>query len=141
MVPRHAHGAARTGHEAEGRGVLRLTRTDRRAVNSPRRAVGGERMNGRKSYARWWTAIVSLGLLPLAAIADSASNTASIITIAQGSLRGSAEGSLHVFRGIPFAAPPVGEHRWRPPLPAAAWRGVRDATHFDAGSPGYLVKS
>jgi len=103
-------------------------------------------MNSRKSYAWRWTAIVSLGLLPLAAIADSASNTASIVTIAQGSLRGSAEGSLHVFRGIPFAAPPVGEHRWRPPLPAAAWRGVRDATRFGDVCPqilraGYSLES
>ncbi|RPH92763.1 MAG: hypothetical protein EHM68_16705, partial [Lysobacterales bacterium] len=103
-------------------------------------------MNSRKSYAWRWTAIVSLGLLPLAAIADSASNTASIVTIAQGSLRGSAEGSLHVFRGIPFAAPPVGEQRWRPPLPAAAWRGVRDATRFGDVCPqilraGYSLES
>lgn len=33
-----------------------------------------------------------------------------------------------LFRGIPFAAPPVGELRWRPPQPAARWAGVRDAT-------------
>jgi para-nitrobenzyl esterase len=103
-------------------------------------------MNSRKSYARWWTAIVSLGLLPLAAMADAASTAESIVTIAQGSLRGSAEGSLQVFRGVPYAAPPVGEHRWRPPLPAAAWRGVRDATRFGAVCPqilraGYSLES
>ena len=33
-----------------------------------------------------------------------------------------------VYRGVPFAAPPVGGLRWRPPEPAAAWGGVRDAT-------------
>ncbi len=33
-----------------------------------------------------------------------------------------------VYRGVPFAAPPVGGLRWRPPGPAAAWEGVRDAT-------------
>ena len=33
-----------------------------------------------------------------------------------------------VYRGVPFAAPPVGELRWRPPEPALAWEGVRDAT-------------
>ncbi len=39
----------------------------------------------------------------------------------------SATGAL-VFRGIPFAAPPVGDHRWRAPAPPTAWSGVRDAT-------------
>jgi len=33
-----------------------------------------------------------------------------------------------VYRGVPFAAPPVGDLRWRPPEPPAAWEGVRDAT-------------
>ncbi|MFP1625620.1 carboxylesterase family protein [Streptomyces sp. 5K101] len=33
-----------------------------------------------------------------------------------------------VFQGIPFAAPPTGERRWRPPQPVARWSGVRDTT-------------
>ena len=37
---------------------------------------------------------------------------------------------VQVFRGIPYAAPPVGELRWKPPMPAAAWEGVRSATEF-----------
>jgi para-nitrobenzyl esterase len=35
-----------------------------------------------------------------------------------------------VFKGIPFAAPPIGDLRWKPPAPVPAWRGVRDAKHF-----------
>jgi len=37
---------------------------------------------------------------------------------------------VRVFKGVPFAAPPVGPLRWRPPQPAAPWKGVRAATSF-----------
>lgn len=50
----------------------------------------------------------------------------------KGAVRGVAENGLTVYRGIPFAEPPVGELRWRPPQPAAKWEGVRDATKFAA---------
>jgi para-nitrobenzyl esterase len=43
-----------------------------------------------------------------------------------------ADPSVTVYRGIPFAAPPVGDLRWRPPEAAAAWQGVRKADHFSA---------
>jgi para-nitrobenzyl esterase len=47
-----------------------------------------------------------------------------------GQLLGDWAGPIAVFRGIPFAAPPVGPGRWRPPAAPAAWRGVRRATEF-----------
>ena len=37
-----------------------------------------------------------------------------------------------VFKGIPFARPPVGDLRWREPMPVEPWKGVRDATAFGA---------
>jgi para-nitrobenzyl esterase len=40
------------------------------------------------------------------------------------------EKGLQVFRGIPYAAPPVGELRWRPPQPVAPWEGVREAVSY-----------
>ncbi len=61
------------------------------------------------------------------------------LTLPQGALLGSREAGLQVFRGIPFAAPPVGEWRWRPPRPAPAWRGVRDAGAFGPVCPQPLV--
>jgi len=48
--------------------------------------------------------------------------------ISQGELRGIAADGVEVFRGIPFAQPPVGRLRWRAPLPALGWSGVREAT-------------
>lgn len=51
-----------------------------------------------------------------------------------GSLRGSREGDVRVFRGIPYAAPPVGPLRFRPPEPPGPWSGVLDATRFGAAS-------
>src|SRR3954447_26181583 len=54
------------------------------------------------------------------------------IRVDSGELQGVAEDGVDSFRGIPFAAPPVGELRWRPPQPAAKWTGVRQASAFPA---------
>ncbi|MET0755697.1 MAG: carboxylesterase family protein [Pseudoxanthomonas sp.] len=55
-----------------------------------------------------------------------------MVTVETGRLQGSVEGPIQVFRGVPYAAPPVGKLRWRPPIPAPAWPGVKDATEFGA---------
>jgi para-nitrobenzyl esterase len=49
-----------------------------------------------------------------------------------GKLQGVATGDVQAFKGIPYAAPPVGALRWKPPLPAARWKGVREASEFGA---------
>ena len=52
-----------------------------------------------------------------------------VVATAHGSVRGAAgPNGGRVFQGIPFAASPTGELRWRPPQPTAPWSGVRDAT-------------
>ena len=56
--------------------------------------------------------------------------TAATVTTSRGKLRGTVEDGIHVFRGIPYAEPPVGPLRFRPPRPRARWDGARDATRF-----------
>ncbi|WP_153637956.1 carboxylesterase/lipase family protein [Prolixibacter sp. NT017] len=52
------------------------------------------------------------------------------VRVEQGVLQGTVTDSLTIFKGIPFAAPPVGDLRWKAPQPAAKWKGVREATKF-----------
>jgi para-nitrobenzyl esterase len=52
------------------------------------------------------------------------------VSIETGMLQGFSEAGVISFKGIPYAAPPVGELRWRPPQPAAPWTGVRRASEF-----------
>src|SRR5215510_6540056 len=62
-------------------------------------------------------------------VLDLAQPTAPTVTIDAGPLAGSVDSStgVLVFRGVPYAAPPVGDLRWRTPMPAAHWTGVRAA--------------
>jgi len=53
-----------------------------------------------------------------------------IAVTADGAVKGSASDGVVAFKGIPFAAPPVGALRWRPPQPVTAWSGVRPTTSF-----------
>ena len=52
------------------------------------------------------------------------------VKVEQGTLQGTFEDGLSVYKGIPFAEPPVGDLRWRAPQPAAKWEGVRQAVKF-----------
>ena len=52
------------------------------------------------------------------------------VKVAQGTLHGAVAGKVASFKGIPFAAPPTGALRWRPPQQPASWTGARDATAF-----------
>jgi para-nitrobenzyl esterase len=55
---------------------------------------------------------------------------APVVDAPAGPVRGAAMADLDVFKGIPFAAPPTGQRRWRPPTPLARWTAVREAKDF-----------
>jgi para-nitrobenzyl esterase len=58
-----------------------------------------------------------------------------VVGTAGGAVRGKTVAATDEFLGIPYAAPPVGPLRWRPPQPPAAWHGVRTATSFAPHCP------
>ncbi|MFL5297682.1 MAG: carboxylesterase/lipase family protein [Phenylobacterium sp.] len=66
----------------------------------------------------------------LGAAAAPAAASPDTVKVAQGTLHGAVAGQVASFKNIPFAAPPVGDLRWRPPQPAKAWTSVRDATQL-----------
>lgn len=71
------------------------------------------------------------GLALFAALTTGAQATPEV-TVDSGMLRGVEENGMVRFLGVPYAAPPVGELRWKAPQPVKPWEGVRDATQFGA---------
>jgi para-nitrobenzyl esterase len=61
-----------------------------------------------------------------------AASSAPRVKTKSGTVEGKEDGAIRVFLGIPYAAPPVGELRWKRPMPAAKWSGVRKTTEFGA---------
>ncbi len=86
---------------------------------------------------------IALALLPLALVACTRdvppveADPTSLRILAQGSLVGSTLEGAHAWRGIPFARPPLGELRWRPPQPPERWPGVREALAFGPICPQF----
>lgn len=64
-----------------------------------------------------------------------------IVQVENGQLQGAIEYKMQAFKNIPYADPPIGELRWRPPQPAMAWSGVRDASKFGASCPQPFIKN
>ena len=60
--------------------------------------------------------------------------SAPVVETRQGVLTGFTDNDVHVWCGIPYAAPPVGEWRWRSPCPPVPWEGIRQATAFSPSS-------
>lgn len=77
------------------------------------------------------TLIASVALIAFAT--PAAAQT--IVRVESGQVRGVTADGIHAYKGIPFAAPPVGDLRWRPPAPVANWDGVRDAASYGPACP------
>lgn len=60
----------------------------------------------------------------------SAPAIADVVEVEGGKIRGVKEGEVFSFKGIPYAAPPVGENRWKRPQPVQPWEGIKNCTQF-----------
>lgn len=80
-----------------------------------------------RSIAGALALVLVMSLFALSGFGQDAPPT---VVVEQGRLAGLIENGTQVYRGIPYAAPPVGALRWRPPQPPAAWDGVRAAHQY-----------
>ena len=68
-------------------------------------------------------------------LCSSATAEPATLALRDGTLTGTAQDGITSFRAIPYAAPPEGALRWRPPQPVSRWQGVRDALAFGPDFP------
>jgi para-nitrobenzyl esterase len=80
--------------------------------------------------SRWFGSLAGLAMAMGIGTAGVSQSAAPVVKIDSGQLQGALADGVVSFKGIPFAAPPVGELRWRPPQPVAKWTEVRQATDF-----------
>jgi para-nitrobenzyl esterase len=84
------------------------------------------------SFTRFIRLIALLAII-LCAAACGAPMLTTTVDVTGGKVEGSEEGGIFAFKGIPFAAPPVGELRWKSPQPVVPWQGVKKADRFAPG--------
>ena len=77
-------------------------------------------------------------LLPLILVGfffySNAQTLSNVIETKNGKVEGTIENGIKVFKGIPFAAPPVGDLRWKAPQPVKSWEGILKTDKFKPGS-------
>ncbi|EJL34371.1 carboxylesterase type B [Caulobacter sp. AP07] len=87
-------------------------------------------MTGKSAIGRTSVLVAALATGLAGAPAWAADAPAGVVKIDSGRLQGVVKDGVEAFKGVPFAAPPVGDLRWRAPAPAPAWSGVRVATQY-----------
>jgi len=90
--------------------------------------------------------LIALVLLSTVAVscAPAAVPLADPLKIDTGLISGTVVGEsqdIHVYKGIPFAALPVGDLRWKPPQPVVSWQGIKECTEFGPAPMGYYSSS
>jgi para-nitrobenzyl esterase len=81
---------------------------------------------------RWFVWAIGAACFIPVLLYSADGKTGPIVKAPAGVVEGRMEGELRVFKGIPFALPPVGERRWKAPRPMPPWTGVRKTTEFGA---------
>ncbi|HJW42430.1 MAG TPA: carboxylesterase family protein, partial [Rhizomicrobium sp.] len=76
--------------------------------------------------------VAAIVLVLLSALPGFAADS---VTVDSGTLAGTSENGIDVYKGVPYASPPVGAMRWMPPAPPVAWGDTRNATAFGAVCP------
>jgi para-nitrobenzyl esterase len=74
--------------------------------------------------------VSALSLILVAVVPTIAAAQNLTVQTESGTLAGLLESNVHIYKGVPFAAPPLGDLRWRPPAPVAPWTGTRKANAF-----------
>lgn len=92
-------------------------------------SAGADSCSGSRQYRRYFLHRRLLCVVALALLGSSVS-VATPVHIDGGLIEGVQENGITVFKGIPFAAPPIGSLRWRAPQAPAAWSGIRPANQF-----------
>ena len=82
-----------------------------------------------KYQLRWLHSLLLISLfVPTAGFSQ-------VIQTSAGMIQGTQEGTIAIYKGIPFASPPVGDSRWRTPQPVEPWSGILQATSFAPACP------
>lgn len=114
--------------------------------------MGYMRLESRTSAGQWVSPLIWMGLLllhvcPAAVWAQKLDDNDPVVTTTYGKLRGIKKelnneilGPVVQFLGVPYAAPPTGEHRFQPPEPPVSWPEIRNATHFAPVCPQSIVE-
>ncbi len=96
-------------------------------------------MTARKLLCALFAGLAVVAVVPVAVVGvpspPATADTSSLVRVDSGWVRGQVGDDHTAFAGIPYAAPPVGDRRWRPPAAPERWRGVRDATDRSTPCP------